>query len=158
MDRPSYSLQIRQHPLGHPVEIAVKTLALLDEGVEIDPLIHIEPPVGNAPVGLARPRADRPRQAIFELLGVGGEPVGAAAVEPQTAGEAVDAQDLAPGAVAASSGVVRPPRIERQFEPLHFTRVDPLGGVRQSHRHRVVTRQTVRVGVHKGHERLHLRR
>ena len=49
------------------------------------PGVEIEPPVGDLSIGLARPRTDRLGQAVLERFGVGGEPVGAAAVEPETA-------------------------------------------------------------------------
>ena len=61
-------LLLGEDPFGHPVEIAVEPFALLDKGVEVDALIEIEPPVGDLPVGLSRPRPDGLGQAVLEVF------------------------------------------------------------------------------------------
>ncbi len=147
-------LLLGEDPFRHPVEIAVEPFPLFDEGVEVDALLEIEPPVGDLPIGLARPRADGRGQAVLEGLRVGGEAVGAAAVETKTARHAIDAEHLAPGAVAARPRVVGPLGLEAQLHPFHLAHVAPVDRIDQPHRHRVVARHAVGIGVHQCHQGL----
>ena len=144
-----------QHPLDHPVEVAVEPFALLEEGVEVDACREVEPPRRQLPpVGLSRPRADGLRETVLESLRVCAQAVGAAQIEPEGAFEAVDVEHLAPCAVAVRTVVAPPLRLEAELEPLHFSDIAPVGGVGEPHRRRVVSRSAIGLGVHQGEQDL----
>ena len=61
-----------EHPLHHPVKVAVEPFALFEKGIEVDARREVQPPGSELlPVGLARPRADGLGETVLKGLRIG---------------------------------------------------------------------------------------